>query len=123
VIPNSIIRIELRLGFRIDPDVHLMFRYIIAELIKNKEVIISGSYDAAYKNNAVGDIHFIVMEKYLSSDNELPVIERMIMDFYFRLKKISLSEARGFGLDPSNLTVEKFPLMVSPVPEMHLKRI
>ena len=38
-------------------------------------------------------------------------------------KKISLSEARGFGLDPSNLTVEKFPLMVSPVPEMHLKRI
>ncbi|AEV97045.1 potassium transporter Kup [Niastella koreensis] len=123
VIPNSIIRIELRLGFRIDPDVHLMFRYIIAELITNKEVVISGGYDAMYKHNPTGDIHFIVMEKYLSSDNELPMAERMIMDFYFRLKKISLSEARGFGLDPANLTVEKFPLMVSPVPEMHLKRI
>ncbi|OQP59395.1 potassium transporter Kup [Niastella vici] len=123
VIPNSIIRIELRLGFRIDPDVHLMFRYIIAELIHNKEVIIPAGYDAMHKNNPVGDVHFIVMEKYLSSDNELPVVERMIMDFYFRLKKISLSESRGFGLDPANLTVEQFPLMVSAVPEMHLKRV
>jgi KUP system potassium uptake protein len=123
VIPNSIIRIDLKLGFRVDPDIHLMFRYIIDELIKNKEVIISGSYDAMYKNNPVGDYHFIVMEKYLSSDNELPVVERVIMDIYFRLKKISLSEARGFGLDKSNLTVEQFPLMVSPVPEMRLKRV
>src|SRR5205823_4666922 len=107
----------------VDPDVHVMFRYIVAELTNNKEVIIPGSYDATNKINAIGDFHFIVMEKYLSYDNELPFVEKMIMDFYFRLKKMSLSEARGFGLDPSNLTIEQFPLMISPVPDLQLKRI
>jgi len=48
------------------------------------------------------------MEKYLSSDNDLPFTEKIIMKLYFWLKEISLSEERGFGLDPSFVTVEKF---------------
>ena len=123
IIPNGMIRVEFSLGFRIDPEINLMFRQVVAELIKNKEINIQSSYDASDRRKAIGDFHFIVMEKYLSSDNELPVIERLIMKFYFRLKKMSLSEARGFGLDPSSLTVEQFPLMVSPIPDLHLKRI
>jgi KUP system potassium uptake protein len=63
------------------------------------------------------------LEKYLSYDNELPFLERLIMKFHFRLKKIGLSEERGFGLDPSNLTVEQFPLMISPIPNLQLKRV
>ena len=31
------------------------------------------------KNNVVGDFQFIVLEKYLSHDNELPFLERIIM--------------------------------------------
>jgi KUP system potassium uptake protein len=45
------------------------------------------------------------------------------MKFHFWLKEISLSEERGFGLDPSNVTVEKFPLIVAPVTNLKLKRI
>jgi KUP system potassium uptake protein len=59
----------------------------------------------------------------LSPDNALPFIERLVMKIHFRLQKMSLSEERGFGLDPSNLTVEQFPLMVSPVPSLPLKRV
>jgi KUP system potassium uptake protein len=39
------------------------------------------------------------------------------------LKDFSLSDERGFGLDPSNVTVEMFPLMVGATPKMHLKRV
>jgi len=65
----------------------------------------------------------VVMEKYLSNDNELPFTEKIIMKLYFWLKEISLSEERGFGLDPSFVTVEKFPLIVSPVASIPLRRI
>jgi KUP system potassium uptake protein len=95
----------------------------VEELIKDKEVNIHSSYDSGDKRNAIGDFQFIVMEKYLSSDNELPFFEKLIMRFHFRLKKMSLSEERGFGLDPSNLTVEQFPLMVSTTPNLWLKRV
>jgi KUP system potassium uptake protein len=63
------------------------------------------------------------MEKYLSQDNELPFLERVIMKLYFWVKEWSLSEERGFGLDVANVSVEKFPLIVSPMPTLKLKRI
>jgi KUP system potassium uptake protein len=63
------------------------------------------------------------MEKYLSDDNELPLRERITMKFYFWLKEISLSEEKGFGLDTSNVIIEKFPLIVSPVANPRLKRV
>ena len=123
IIPNDIIRVELRLGFRMEPKINLMFRRVVEELVQNKEVNITSRYESLERNNVVGDFQFIVMEKYLSQDNELPFFERVVMKLYFWLKEISLSEERGFGLDPSNVTIEKFPLIVAPVQGVKLKRI
>ena len=123
IIPNDIIRVEFRLGFRMEQRINLMFRKVVEELVKNKEVNITSRYESLEKNNIVGDFQFIVLEKYLSQDNELPILERIVMKLYFWLKEISLGEERGFGLDPSNVTVEKFPLIVAPVSRLNLKRI
>ena len=123
IIPNDIIRIEFRLGFRVEHRINLMFRKVVEELVKNKEVNITSRYESLEKNNIVGDFQFIVLEKYLSQDNELPFFERVVMKLYFWLKEISLSEERGFGLDPSNVTIEKFPLIVAPVANMKLSRV
>jgi KUP system potassium uptake protein len=123
IIPNDIIRVEFRLGFRIEPKINLMFRKVVEDLVKNKEVNITSRYESLERNNVVGDFQIIVMEKYLSQDNELPFLERIIMKLYFWLKEISLSEERGFGLDPSNVTIEKFPLIVSPLPDLNLRRV
>jgi len=123
IIPNEIIRVEFRLGFRVQPRINLMFQKVVEDLVINKEVNVASRYEILNKNNAVGDFQFIVMEKYLSQDNELPFWERVMMKLHFWLKEISLSEERGFGLDPSNVVVEKFPLMVSPIPTLRMKRV
>jgi len=123
IIPNDIIRVEFRLGFRIEPKINLMLRKVVEDLVNNKEVNITSRYESLERNNVVGDFQIIVMEKYLSTDNELPFFERVIMKLYFWLKEVSLSEERGFGLDPSNVTIEKFPLIVSPLPDLNLKRV
>ena len=123
IIPNDIIRVEFRLGFRMEPKINLMFRKVVADLVANKEVNITSRYESLERNNVVGDFQFIVMEKYLSQDIELPFFEKMIMRLYFTVKEYSLSEERGFGLDVSNVTIEKFPLIVAPVPNLSLKRV
>lgn len=123
IIPNDIIRVEFRLGFRVEQRINLMFRKVVQELVNNKEVNITSRYESLEKNNVVGDFQFIVLEKYLSQDNELPIFERIVMKLYFWLKEISLGEERGFGLDPSNVSVEKFPLIVAPISKMNLKRV
>lgn len=123
VIPNEVIRVEFRLGFRVEQRINLMFRKVVEDMVRNKEVNITSRYESLSKNNVVGDFRFIVTEKFLSHDNDLPLYERFIMRAYFFLKKISLSEERGFGLDSSYVTIEKFPLIVSPVSNLSLKRV
>lgn len=123
IIPNDIIRVDFRLGFRMEPRINLMFRKVVEDLVANREVNIISRYESLASSNTVGDFQFMVMEKYLSQDNELPFIERVIMKFHFWLKEHSLSEEKGFGLDTANVTVEKFPLIVAPVTTLKLKRI
>jgi KUP system potassium uptake protein len=123
IIPNDIIRVDFRLGFRMEPKINLMFRKVVEDLVANKEVNIISRYESLANSGTVGDFQFMVMEKYLSQDNELPFIERVIMKFHFWLKEHSLSEEKGFGLDAANVTVEKFPLIVAPVTNLKLKRI
>lgn len=120
---DKLIRIDMRIGFRIDPRVNLMFRQIVTELVKNKEVDIISRYPSLMKRNLVGDFRFVVMEKFLSYDNELPWLQKIIMDFYFLIKKISLPEERAFGLDTSSVTVEKIPLVVKPIEGLKLTRM
>jgi KUP system potassium uptake protein len=123
IIPNEVIRIDFKLGFRMEPRIQLMLRKVVEEMVANREVNIVSRYESLQRNNIMGDFEFIVMEKFLSQDNELPFVEQMVMKIYFMLKEISLSEERGFGLDPSNVVVEKYPLVVAPVKNLRLKRV
>ena len=123
IIPNDIIRVEFRLGFRVAPRINLMFKKVVEDLVANKEVNVTSRYESQQRNNVVGDFQFVVMEKFLSQDNELPFLERIIMQLYFWIKEVSLSEEKGFGLSQSNVAVEKYPLVVSPVNKLKLNRI
>lgn len=123
IIPNDIIRVEFRLGFRVAPRINLMFKKVVEDLVANREVNITSRYESQQRNNMVGDFQFIVMEKFLSQDNELPFFEHIIMRLYFWVKEISVSEERSFGLEQSNVMVEKFPLVVAPVSKLKMKRI
>jgi KUP system potassium uptake protein len=123
IIPNEIIRVEFKLGFRVLPRINLLFRRVVEDMVANKEVNVTSRYDSLQRNNIAGDFQFIVMEKFLSPDNELGHFEKLILQMYFRIKDKSLSEEKGFGLEQGNVTVEKFPLIVSPVSNLGLKRV
>ncbi len=123
IIPNDIIRVDFKLGFRIQPRINLLFQQVVEELISKREINISSKYEKVEKNKMTGDFQFIVMEKYLSQDTELPFLEKVVMNFYFWLKEMSLSEEKGFGLDQSNVTVEKFPLVIGLLPRLPLRRL
>jgi KUP system potassium uptake protein len=123
LIPGKLIRVDFKLGFREEQRISLLFRKVVEDMVKNKEVNITSRYESLQRNNVVGDFQFVVMEKFLSHDNELPFYERIIMRLYFLIKKVGLSEERGFGLDQSNVAIEKFPLIVAPVSTLKLTRI
>lgn len=123
LIKGNIVRIDFHLGFRVEPRINVMFRKVVEDMVKNFEVDITSRYESLGRKNLIGDFRFVVMEKFLSYENELPFYEKIILDQYFLMKKISLSEERAFGLDTSSVTIEKVPLIVNPVGDISMKRL
>ncbi|MCX6313057.1 MAG: KUP/HAK/KT family potassium transporter [Bacteroidetes bacterium] len=120
---SEVYRIDFYLGFRVPTRINLMFRKVVQEMVQNHEVDITSRYESLNKNNVIGDFRFVVLEKYLSSDNELPIYEKIVLDIYYLMKPITLSEESAFGLDTSSVTVEKVPILISPGREINLKRL
>jgi KUP system potassium uptake protein len=120
---DDIIRVDFRLGFRIAPKINLLFRKVVEDLVLNKEVDITSGYRSLNKNNVIGDFKFVVLEKFLSYDNDLPALEKFILNIYFLMNYFSLSEAKAFGLDSSSVKIEKFPLVIAEAKEMDMHRL
>jgi KUP system potassium uptake protein len=123
LVPNKLIRVDFKLGFRIEQQINLLFRRVVEDLVKKGEVDITSTYKSLNKHNIVGDFRFVVIEKVLSRSHNLSLYESFIMSFYVLLKKLSLSEERGFGLDLSFVTVEKVPLMLTPPDAVEIHRV
>ena len=121
---DDVIRIDFNLGFRIAPRINIFLRKVIDDLVKNNEVNIISRYPSLRKYNITGDFRFVVIEKFLSNDNEdMPFLRKLVFNFYFFLRKISLSDEQAYGLDTSQVTVEKVPLIVKYPKDIQLKRV
>ncbi len=111
--PNDAYRINFRLGFRIEQRINLYFRKVIEDLVSNKEVDITSRYESLSKQNVTGDFRFVVMERYLSDENELPFFQNFIMQAYFYIRQFISSETKYFGLDTASVKVERVPLLLT----------
>ncbi|MBC7391257.1 MAG: KUP/HAK/KT family potassium transporter [Opitutaceae bacterium] len=123
LVPQDVIRVTFKLGFRVENRINLFFRKAVEELVKSKEVDITSRYDSLNRKNVAGDFRFVVIEKFLSFENDLPISEQLVMDAYFFVKHYANSEEKWFGLDSSMVTVEQVPMIIRPVSDTKLNRV
>lgn len=121
--PGHVFKVTFYLGFRIENKINLYFRKVVEDMVNNREVDITSRYASLSERNVVGDFKFVVLEKFLSFENDLPIFEQLVMDGYFLLKEVATSEEKYFGLDTSSVAVEKVPLLIRPVGQTRLTRI
>ncbi len=123
IAPDDAYKITFKLGFRVEQRINLFLRKVIEDMVRHKEVDIVSRYESLNRQNVIGDFRFVVLEKFLSFENELPTFERTIMNAYFAIKGFTTPEDRWFGLDSSSVKIEKVPLVIRPVENISLKRI
>ena len=80
-------------------------------------------YESLRKYNTPGDFKFIVIEKILSSENDLKFKDRFFLNGYFFINRMSIMDIKAFGLDTSNVVIENVPLVISPPKNLDMKRI
>ncbi|HTB05471.1 MAG TPA: KUP/HAK/KT family potassium transporter, partial [Bacteroidia bacterium] len=120
---DKVIRVEFRLGFRVQARINVLFRKVVEEMVANKELNITSRYPSLKKYHLASDFRFVILEKFLSFENEFSLRESFILRSYFFIKHFAQSETKAFGLDTSETRIEKIPLIVNPVTNIHMTRV
>jgi KUP system potassium uptake protein len=122
LVDDKVIKVNINVGFRIQPKTELYFKNIIKELVENKEINLHIRPDGSSKYNNEPDLKFVVIEKFLSIENEFAFREGLILKSYFFLKRLGLSDEKAFGLEKSDVEIEEIPLVYQPITNIKLDR-
>ncbi|MBL7137333.1 MAG: KUP/HAK/KT family potassium transporter [Bacteroidales bacterium] len=112
LIPDILIKVDFKIGFKVQPRVNLFFHQVIEEMSRNNEIDLVSKYESLRKFHVMSDFRFIVIDRIQNYDFDFPPKEQFIMDMYDIFKKFGISEVRALGLDTSNVTIETVPLYV-----------
>jgi len=112
IIQGVLIKVDFKLGFKVQPRVNLFFRQVLEEMSRNKEIDLMSHYDSLRQFNVSSDFRFVVIDRIQNYDFDFPPREQFIMDLYAIFKRFGISEVRSLGLDTSNVSVETVPLYI-----------
>lgn len=122
LVDDKIIKVTINVGFRVRPRTELYFKKIVQELVANRELNLHIRPDGSTKYNSEPDFKFVVIERFLSVENEFAFRKGLLLNGYFLLKSLGQSDEKAFGLDKSDVIVEQVPLVYQSVNEIELLR-
>ena len=123
LVPDVAYKINFQLGFRIQPRINILFRRVLEDMASKGEIDITSRYATLKNHKLPGDFRFVVLDKVLSYDNQLTFMERFILRGYFWINALSITDQQAFGLDTSDVVVEKVPLTIQPSRQLDLMRV
>jgi len=122
IIPKRCFFIRMKLGFKTDHRVNLLFSKIIHEMADNGEIDLTSPYPSLHKYSMMADFKFIILHSWASSDSVISTFDRLIIQGYRLLKEYSLSTEELYGIEAANLEIEKVPIQVGPTARAKIKR-
>ena len=123
LLDDKVIKIDINTGFRVQPRVELYFKKIVQDLVAKKELNLHIRPDGSTKYNPEPDFKFVIIEKFLSVENEFSLRDGILLNSYFYLKSKSLSDEKAFGIDKSDVIIEQIPLVYHPIQKLELSRM
>jgi KUP system potassium uptake protein len=122
IIPKKCFFVRMKLGFKTDHRVNLLFSKIIHEMADAGEIDLTSPYNSLHKYSMMADFKFIILHSWASSDSEISNFDRLIIQGYRVLKEVSLSTEELYGIEAANLEIEKVPIQVGPTAKVKIKR-
>lgn len=119
---SYIVNIQLKLGFRVEQNLNVYMRQISTELVKSKEIDIQTHTYSILPDRKLGDFRFIFIQEILSQESSLRGWESYLLKIKFFIQKFTADPTVWFGLDTSDVYIEKVPMFYSQSNRTVLKR-
>ena len=112
LIPGTLYRINLHLGFRVQPYVNLYLRQVIEDQVGNGKFALESGYDSLRRHHVAGNFIFVFIKRVYAEFNVFTPKARFIMTIYNLVHHLKQSAPKAMGLSTSNVFVETVPLVV-----------
>lgn len=123
LVDDKVIRVDFDLGFRVQPRINMLFKQVVMEMVECDQLDFASKYESLRKHDFAADIRYVLMERFLSVENELTIQDDILLDTYFFIKRFALSDQTAFGLDHTDTVVEYVPLVLGETKRVPLKRL
>jgi KUP system potassium uptake protein len=123
LIPGVLIKVDFRLGFKIERKINLYFREVIEDLVKSGEVSMVSQYDSLKKHAIPADFLFINLDRIMTHDYKLPPRKAFTMGLHNAIRRYSLNDVKSLGLDTSNVIEEKVPIVIEQSVKKRIQRV
>lgn len=112
IIPNTLIKIDFKLGFKVDRKINLYFRQVIEDLVASGEFSLDSPFKSLRKYDISSNFMFVNLDRILTVDFKLPGYEGFIMNLHNFIRKFSITDVKVLGLDASSVIEEKIPIII-----------
>jgi len=123
LIPGVLIKVDFRLGFKIERKINLYFREVIEDLVKTGEISMVSQYESLKKHSIPADFLFVNLDRIMTHDYNLPPIRAFIMGLHNAIRGYSLNDVKSLGLDTSTVIEEKVPIVIEQSVKKRITRV
>ncbi|MBU1009615.1 MAG: KUP/HAK/KT family potassium transporter [Bacteroidetes bacterium] len=123
IVPGVLIKIDFRLGFKIERKVNRYFRQVLEDLEKNSEISMVSQYESLKKHAIPADFLFVNLDRVLTIDYKLPPMESFIMKLHNFIRRLGITDVKALGLESSNVIDEKVPIIITPDVKARIQRV
>lgn len=119
LIADTLFRVDVHIGFRVQPHLTLYLRQIVEDLVAEGRFDLVSGYRSLADRHMAGDFRFVVIHRIFYPFSSADSRDNFIMGLYALIKHIGISEERALGLDTSSVTVERVPLIIAARTDVH----
>jgi KUP system potassium uptake protein len=123
IVPGKVIRLDFRIGFKVQPRLNLFFHQVIEELQEENVIDLRSHYQSLNLYNIEGDYRFVVIDRIQNYDFDFKPFQQIIINLYYMLKRIGISDIKALGLDSSITKLETVPLISNKKQTVRLKKV
>ncbi len=123
LIPGVLVKVEFRLGFKIERKINLYFREVLEDLVKTGEISMVSQYESLKKHAIPADFLFINLDRIMTHDYKLPPRKAFIMGLHNAIRGLSLNDVKALQLDTSTVIEEKVPIVITQPLSRRISRV
>jgi KUP system potassium uptake protein len=122
-VPGRVMKVDFRLGFKVEPRISQYFRQILEDLVEKSEVDILSRYESLRSHHVNGDFQYVLIDRVATYDIDFTFHQKLIINIYNLIKRLAIPEEKALNLDTSNVMVEKVPLLADQRAKRKITRV